>query len=72
KLIKKSPSMAFLPERELDNMFNDLYAELKKSHDGYCVFLNKENMLCSIYEERPQVCKDYTTDRCDKIRVIEL
>jgi len=72
KLLKKSPSMAFLPEHELENMFNNIYAEIKKSDDGHCVFLNKNNMLCSIYEERPQVCKDYKTDRCDKIRVIEL
>jgi Fe-S-cluster containining protein len=26
--------------------------------DGKCVFLNEE-MKCAIYEERPQVCKDF-------------
>ncbi len=48
------------------------YAFLNSSDDGYCVFLNRENMLCSIYENRPSVCAKFTTDRCDTIRVLEL
>jgi Fe-S-cluster containining protein len=27
--------------------------------DLLCVFLNRETKLCSIYDERPQVCRDY-------------
>ncbi len=30
----------------------------------YCVFLNLNTKRCDIYEDRPQVCKEYL---CDKI-----
>ncbi len=27
--------------------------------DGWCVALNRDTLLCSIYEKRPGVCRDY-------------
>ena len=27
--------------------------------DGWCVALNRDTMLCSIYERRPGVCREY-------------
>ena len=34
---------------------------------GY-ILLDEETKLCSIYEDRPEVCKKYQTNRCEKIR----
>ena len=57
-----------IPDNELDNMFRDLYAVMKKESDGYCKFLNRETMLCSVYEDRPKVCREYKNTKCEKIR----
>ena len=59
-----------IPDNELDNMFRDLYAVMKKESDGYCKFLNRETMLCSVYEDRPKVCREYKNTKCEKIRKI--
>jgi Fe-S-cluster containining protein len=52
-------------------MYKDNFATLKKEDDGLCVLLDRESMKCTIYENRPKVCKDYTTSRCSKIRCIK-
>jgi len=41
---------------------------MKKSDDGYCVMLDRETMLCSIYEDRPEVCRAFKNNKCEKIR----
>jgi len=46
-------------EAHLDLMYEDNFAELKKSSDGYCIMLDKETRLCTMYENRPSVCKDF-------------
>lgn len=51
-----------------DNMYRDNFAILKKSSDGNCVLLDRKSMLCTIYEQRPSVCKNYTSNRCENIR----
>ncbi len=57
--------------RYFDEMYSENFAALNKNEDdGLCVFLNRETMLCGVYENRPQVCRDYTTDRCENIRLI--
>lgn len=71
KFLSMSPGMSILPDSELDDMFNGLYAEIKKDDDGYCVFLNRKTMLCDVYDYRPKVCADYKTHRCENIRVIQ-
>lgn len=53
----------------LDQMHEDNFAELNKDEKGMCVLLDK-NMLCSIYDDRPKVCRDYSVDRCSKIRLM--
>tara|TARA_R110000772_G_scaffold113500_1_gene217806 strand:+ start:269 stop:613 length:345 start_codon:yes stop_codon:yes gene_type:complete len=55
-------------KEQLDENYFDNYAEMKKSKDGLCVNLDRKTMLCSIYEDRPKVCKDYENNRCSKIR----
>ncbi len=57
-------------EAEFNEMYKENFAELNKDENGMCVLLDKD-MLCSIYDDRPKVCKDYTTDRCSKIRLIK-
>ena len=52
----------------LDEMYGENYAELRKDKDDLCVLLDRKTMLCSVYENRPNVCRDYTSDRCGKIR----
>jgi Fe-S-cluster containining protein len=34
-------------------------AVMRRLEDGWCEALNRVNMKCSIYEERPGVCRDY-------------
>ena len=43
---------------------------MNKDKDGYCPLLDRETMLCSVYEERPQVCKSYSNMKCEKIRLL--
>lgn len=42
------------------NLYKDNYATLKKEDDGYCVFLDRKTRLCTIYEDRPLVCKEFS------------
>ncbi len=51
-----------------DDMYKNNFAILKKADDDYCSLLDQKTMLCTIYENRPSVCKDYTTNRCKNIR----
>ena len=56
--------------KSFDEMYKDNFAILKKRKDGYCVLLN-DNMECSIYENRPKVCRDYKVNRCTNIRELK-
>ena len=71
KFIAQNPKHA---GRELffDEMYSENFAVMNKSEDGLCPLLNRATMLCGVYEERPQVCRDYTTDRCKNIRVLNV
>lgn len=39
---------------------------MARLEDGWCVALDRETMLCSIYEQRPLVCREFETgsDEC--------
>jgi len=68
--IDKHPSLN-IRKNEIDLMYDQLYAYIPKSkEDGLCVLLNRETMLCSVYENRPKVCRDYELNRCENIREI--
>ena len=67
--LEKSPHLKGL-ENELEDMYKNNYAEMKKNADGYCPLLNRETMLCSVYEDRPKTCVNYTSDKCSKIRLM--
>ncbi len=30
-----------------------------ETEDGFCVFLHRETRQCMIYDERPQICRDF-------------
>lgn len=34
-------------------------AVMRRLEDGWCEALNRGNMKCSIYDQRPGVCRDY-------------
>ena len=68
--IKKEPRYNEQTEI-LNKMYEANFAILKKGKDGLCVLLDRETMKCKIYEDRPKVCKDYTTSRCGKIRILK-
>ena len=34
---------------------------MSRLDDGWCAALDRNTMLCMIYEQRPQVCRDYET-----------
>lgn len=67
--IKKNPRYSTKQE-ELDEMYKDNFAEMNKSDDDLCALLDRRTMMCSVYDNRPSVCRSYTTDRCTKIREI--
>jgi Fe-S-cluster containining protein len=68
--LEKNPRYK-IKKKFLESMYNNNYAEMKKGIDGYCNFLDKKTMLCSVYENRPKICKDYTNDKCVKIRLLK-
>ena len=57
--------------KQIDSLYLESYAELKKDKDGFCSLLNKITKLCTIYEDRPKACKDYktTSKSCKKLRL---
>jgi len=70
KFLKKWPQYDY-KEKEIGKLFGDDFASLKKGKDGYCELLDRKTMLCSIHQDRPRVCAEYTTDRCVKIRLLQ-
>ncbi|MDP3538528.1 MAG: YkgJ family cysteine cluster protein [Azonexus sp.] len=32
---------------------------MRRLEDGWCIALDRQTMLCSIYEQRPFVCREY-------------
>ncbi len=32
---------------------------MKRLDDGWCAALDRQTMLCTIYEYRPDICRDY-------------
>ena len=32
---------------------------LRSKDDGWCVALDRKTMLCTIYERRPTICRDF-------------
>jgi Fe-S-cluster containining protein len=57
-------------EKFLDQMYGDRFAILKKNNKGYCNMLDLESRLCTIYENRPSVCRDFSNKSiaCQKIK----
>jgi Fe-S-cluster containining protein len=65
--LKKEPKYKE-QEKVFNEMYKDNFAILKKGKDGQCLLLDRTTMMCTIYEDRPKVCKEYTSNRCEKIR----
>ncbi|MDP2694890.1 MAG: YkgJ family cysteine cluster protein [Gallionella sp.] len=41
---------------------------MKRLDDGWCSALNRNTMLCTIYERRPLICRDYQVGDSDCIK----
>jgi len=41
---------------------------MKRLDDGWCSALNRNTMLCTIYERRPVICRDYQIGDSDCIK----
>jgi len=53
---------------EVDEDAGGYYKTIFKHENGSCIFLKNygSQMRCSIYEVRPQVCRDYDAGYCDE------
>ncbi len=53
-----------VPERfiETDEWGGDVMARLD---DGWCAALDRDSMLCSIYENRPLICREFEMGEAD-------
>ena len=40
---------------------------MKRLDDGWCAALDRDTMLCSIYERRPAICRDFPVGESDCI-----
>jgi uncharacterized protein len=38
---------------------------MKRLDDGWCAALDRKTMLCTIYEQRPTICRDYEAGDTD-------
>ncbi|MBT4763186.1 MAG: YkgJ family cysteine cluster protein [Bdellovibrionaceae bacterium] len=47
-----------VPE-EFTEKSEDLYTRMKQADNGWCLALNPATMLCTIYEKRPYLCREY-------------
>lgn len=52
---------------ELTEQVEGLYFAMKRGKDGWCEALNRETMLCTIYEKRPYICREYSVGDHDCI-----
>jgi Fe-S-cluster containining protein len=52
------------PEHFLDQD-RDGYLIMGKADDGWCLALDREQMRCSIYEQRPFVCREFAMGGVD-------
>lgn len=55
-------------KEHINNNSISMYATIKRMADGYCYFLNRMTMECGIHDQKPQTCKEYSTDKCENIR----
>lgn len=39
------------------------YRVMARGEDGYCLALDKTTMRCSIYDRRPQQCREFEVDK---------
>jgi len=44
----------------LDNLYEQEFAIINKKENGDCSFLDPETRLCTIYNDRPKVCKEFS------------
>jgi hypothetical protein len=65
----------YLTESEAQSGQYDCHADpetglpqLRRDADGACTYLNRETKLCSIYDSRPETCKQFHCTRGSNVR----
>jgi Fe-S-cluster containining protein len=43
---------------------------LKQGMDGFCHYLDRDNMRCSIWQKRPFICRAYNCNTDPKLQVV--
>lgn len=43
---------------------------LPKGDDGLCIHLDRESSLCSIWDKRPSVCREYDCNHDDMLQIV--
>lgn len=43
---------------------------IEKAEDGLCIYKDRDNHLCKIWERRPAVCRGYTCNGDDFLQVV--
>jgi uncharacterized protein len=44
---------------EYVTLVDNFYAVMRRGEDGWCEALDRDTMLCKIYERRPFICREY-------------
>ena len=44
---------------EFTTLVENFYTAMKQGEDGWCQALDRKTMLCTIYEKRPFLCREY-------------
>ena len=54
----------------LNEMYASMFAILTKGEDGFCLLLDRNTRLCSIYNDRPKACRDFESNgpRCKNLK----
>jgi Fe-S-cluster containining protein len=50
---------------EFTERTQDLYVRMRQASNGWCAALNPHTMLCTIYEKRPFLCREYAVGDYD-------
>jgi Fe-S-cluster containining protein len=50
---------------EFTEKTKDLYVRMKQAASGWCAALDTKTMLCTIYEKRPFLCREYAVGDFD-------
>ncbi len=57
-------------ERDPVQVHNTQKHCVDKDPDGLCIYLNRENKKCAVWEKRPQICRVYDCNQDPLLQVV--